>query len=607
MADKVKYSDVLVDQLVELGYTHAFFLGGGNVMHLIESARTRMVCVPVVHEVSAGIGAEYFNVAMRDTNARAVVFVTAGPGLSNLITAISGAWLESRELLVIGGQARTEFLSRGTVRQIGHQEIDGVSITSSITKKAVTIEKPMSFDELKGYSDLTKSGRKGPVFIELCLDVSATFVEPEAATVRAAELATVSAPSVIKAEDAEAIASLYEQSTRPLMLVGHGLPFGAFTEQKAALDTLGLPVATSWNAADYLDYNDPIYAGRPNTYGMRWANAVVQQCDLLLVVGARLGLQQTGFNWQEFAPLAKIVHIDIDPLELAKNNPGADLRIEADAADVFGQLVATLSGVSEKSNREWLSFIAEVKETLTTNEAANQIFDDYVNPFDFVTSLSDVLAGTDSALIPCSSGGSYTTVMQAYRQKVGDLVTNDKALASMGYGLAGAVGTAVALPHKNVVLLEGDGGFAQNYNEIGTVANRNLNLKMVVFDNGGYASIRLSQKAYFDGNYVGCDAETGVGLPDWSQVFDAYGIPSVTLSGPLSESPEAQALLKSKGPGALILKVSKEQPFYPKVTSRIFSDGTMKSNPIHLMFPPLDNELADRVFKYLPEELKYPQ
>lgn len=601
-----KYSDVLIDQLLELGYTHAFFLAGGNVMHLIESARKKMVCVPVVHEVSAGIAAEYFNVAMRETNSRAVVFVTAGPGLTNLVTAIGGAWLESRELLVIGGQARTDFLSRGTVRQIGHQEIDGVGITAGITKKSVTVEKPMTFDDLRGYSELSRSGRKGPVFIELCLDVSATYVERE--SLASTNSISGSEPTFgVSSSQLNEASDLYQASERPLMLVGHGLSFSSFRQNKLLIDNLGLPVSTSWNAADYLDYDDPIYAGRPNTFGMRWSNAIIQQCDLLIVVGARLGLQQTGFNWEEFAPLAKIIHVDIDPLELAKANPGADLRVEADANQSFAPLLEEFARVRKPANSDWLGFIAEIKAALPTNEPSNAIYEDFANPFDFVNSLSDVLTNQDVAIVPCSSGGSYTTVMQAFRQKVGHLLTNDKALASMGYGLAGAIGTAIALPEKNVVLLEGDGGFAQNYGEIGTVANRKLNLKMVVFDNGGYASIRLSQKNSFDGNYIGCDSDTGVGLPEWETVFNAYGIPSVTLSGPLSESSEAQELLQRQGPGAIVLKVSKEQPFYPKIMSRIFSDGKMKSNPIHLMFPPLERELAERVFKFLPEELKHPE
>lgn len=603
MNDTVKYSDVLVDQLVELGYTHCFFLGGGNVMHLIESARTRMECVAVVHEVSAGIAAEYFNVAMREKGQKAVVFVTAGPGLTNLITAISGAWLESRELLIIGGQARTEFLSRGTVRQIGHQEIDGVGITTPITKASVTIEKPMTFGELQAYSELSSNGRKGPVFIELCLDVSATYVDPDSLREQVAIAPKV--PQKTSELFVEEISELWAASERPLILVGQGLSYKTFQKNFTTITDLGIPVATSWNAADYMDYQHPLYAGRPNTYGMRWSNAVIQQCDLLIVAGARLGLQQTGFNWEDFAPLAKVVHIDVDNLELEKANPQTDINILGDANLVLPELLQILSSAEAHDTSEWLDHIALVKSALPVNERENALFPDKANPFEFVEELSQLLAVEDNCLIPCSSGGSYTTIMQSFKQHKGQLLTNNKGLASMGYGLAGAIGTAVALPEKNIVLVEGDGGFAQNLNEVGTVANRNLNLKMVVFDNGGYASIRLSQRAYFDGNYIGCDDSTGIGLPDWETFFSAYGIPVVHVKGSIREESSVKDLILSNGPGAVIVHIDKEQPFYPKLTSRIFPDGTMKSNPLHIMMPSLPKNLADQVFKYLPQELRY--
>ncbi|MDH6537267.1 thiamine pyrophosphate-binding protein [Aurantimicrobium minutum] len=604
MTDSVKYSDVLVEHLVELGYTHCFFLGGGNVMHLIESARTRMECVAVVHEVSAGIAAEYFNVAMREQGKKAVVFVTAGPGLTNLITAIGGAWLESRELLVIGGQARTEFLSRGTVRQIGHQEIDGVGITSPITKASVTIEKPMMFSELKAFSDLSASGRKGPVFIELCLDVSATYVNP--AELYDANKQQLETESNITAElPVMKLTEMWSKSQRPLLLVGQGLSYSVFQENYSLIEQLKLPTATSWNAADYLDFNNPLYAGRPNTYGMRWANAVIQQCDLLIVVGARLGLQQTGFNWEEFAPLASVIHVDIDPLELNKSNPRTDLNILGDANLVLPSLLAEISNSEQTASPDWAEHIAYLKKTLPVNEPENALFPDKANPFEFISELSDLLADGENCLIPCSSGGSYTTVMQSFKQKRGQLLTNDKGLASMGYGLAGAIGTSIALPEKNVVLVEGDGGFAQNLNEVGTVANRKLNLKMVIFDNGGYASIRLSQRAYFDGNYIGCDDSTGIGLPHWESFFSAYGIPVAHVTGSIANEELVKEVLLSSGPGAVIVHIDKEQPFFPKLTSRIFPDGTMKSNPLHIMMPSLTNDVADKVFKYLPENFRY--
>lgn len=599
MSQEIKYSDKLIDDLVKLGYTHCFFVGGGNVMHLLESARTRMICVPVVHEVSAGIAAEYFNVAMRESNSRAVAFVTAGPGLTNMITAIGGAWLESRELLVIGGQARTEFLSRGTVRQIGHQEIDGVGITRAITKASKTIESPLSFEELKAFSDLSRSGRKGPVFLELCLDVSASYI-PIEETPQRTEIVEVPAANV----DFSEVQKLWATAQRPLMLVGQGLEYLTFASQMENLRDLQVPIATSWNAADYLSFDDELYAGRPNTYGMRWANAAIQQSDLVIVVGARLGLQQTGFNWDDFVPVGKIVHLEIDSEELKKDNPGSDLRIQCDANVEFGHLISSLLQSGHKPPTEWLDFIQHLKSELPTNEVHNNIFDEAVNPFAFIDQLSDVATG-DDIVIPCSSGGSYTTVMQAFRQKQGQLITNDKGLASMGYGLAGAIGASLAMPNKRVIHIEGDGGFAQNLSEIGTVANRNLNLKMIVFENGGYASIRVSQKSYFAGNYVGCDAETGVGLPDWEGIFSAYGIPSAHVNSDLANNADALALLNQPGPGALIVHIHKDQPFLPKLTSRIFKDGSMKSNPIHLMHPPLSREKESDVFRFLPESLRH--
>jgi acetolactate synthase I/II/III large subunit len=595
---KRKYSDKFIDDLVRLGYTHCFFVGGGNVMHVLESARTRMVCVAVVNEVSAGIAAEYFNVASRDSGGRAFALVTAGPGLTNLITAISAAWLESRELLVVGGQARTDFLSKGTVRQIGHQEIDGVSITRSITKKAMTVEKPLTFEELRDVTNLSRSGRKGPVFLELCLDVTATFVEDEADN--GVETASPNSSHVFEFDD---LVEKIGKAQRPLFLVGQGLGFKNFQAQLSSLRELGIPVSTTWNSADYLSFDDHLYAGRPNTYGMRWANAVIQQADLVVSLGARLGLQQTGFNWEEFVPVGDVVHFDIDPEELSKSNPETVNTFQCDVNEAFPVLVESLRLSKRNDYSEWREFVQLVKKSLPINESANRLFSSYVNPFDFMSELSELLS-QDAVVIPCSSGGAYTTVMQGFKQKVGQLLTNNKGLASMGYGLAGAIGSAFASPNKAVYLLEGDGGFAQNLSELGTLANQQLNIKLIIFDNGGYASIRVSQKAYFDGNYIGCDQETGVGLPDWNQLFGAYDIPCVQINGPIQENSQALNLLSKPGPGALILRVHKDQPFLPKVTSKIFSDGSMKSNPIHLMTPPLDRETEEKVFCYLPPELR---
>lgn len=602
----MKYSDYFIESLVKLGYTHCFFVGGGNIMHLLESARTRMECIAVVHEVSAGIAAEYFNVANRDSGKRAFAMVTAGPGITNIATAIGGAWLESRELLIIGGQARTDFITHPEVRQIGHQQIDGRSIVEPMSKLAVTVTKPLGLNELRDITDYSRSGRKGPVFVEICLDITAMEVN-QATLETTPALEKHSEPSVatdLSLDEREKLRLLLRNSSRPLFLVGGGLDFESFSNLMPKLLKLGIPIATTWNAVDYLDFNHPLYAGRPNTYGMRWANGAIQQADLVITLGARLGLQQTGFAWQEFAPVGKVVRIELDLNEIQLDQPKTFMNINMDAAKSLSQIleiVETEKFVNDYS--KWHAFIHDLRTQLPLVESATFQYSDFANPFEFVAELSELLNKNDR-VVTCSSGGSYTTMMQVFAQKQGQLLTNNKGLASMGYGLAGAIGTALANPSKRTILVEGDGGFSQNLPELGTVQNRQLNLKLFIFSNKGYASIRVSQKAYFAGAYIGCDAETGVGLPNWGKAFEAYGIPSVEIFGSIRDDKEVMRLLNSDGPAAFIVNIHPDQSFLPKITSKISGDGKMKSNPIHLMDPQLDAELSQKVFKYLPDSLK---
>jgi acetolactate synthase-1/2/3 large subunit len=411
-------------------------------------------------------------------------------------------------------------------------------------------------------------------------------------------------PTQFTSDEATKFTELLKKSSRPLFLVGGGLNFQAFVKLLPQLSQLGIPVATTWNAVDYLDFDHPLYAGRPNTYGMRWANGVIQQADLVITLGARLGLQQTGFAWQEFAPVGNVVRIELDSNELGLDQPKSFMNINMDAANGLTELLQVIEdGRLSNDYSEWRAFISELKGALPVVEDATFQYPGFTNPFEFVAQLGDLLNENDR-VVACSSGGAYTTMMQVFAQKQGQLLTNNKGLASMGYGLAGAIGTALENPAKRTVLVEGDGGFAQNLSELGTVQNRALNLKIFIFSNKGYASIRVSQKAYFAGAYIGCDAETGVGLPDWAKAFDAYGIPSVEISGSLIENEDALRLLRSDGPAAFIVNVHPDQSFLPKITSRISSDGKMKSNPIHLMDPQLDETTAQRVFRFLPDSLK---
>lgn len=594
----LKYSDILIDWLVDEGYTHCFFVGGGNVMHLLESARTRLTCIPVIHEVAGAIATEYFN-EIADGKAKAFVLVTAGPGVTNLVTGVAGAWLESRELLVIAGQARTDALSRGLVRQIGHQEIDGTGIMTPITKLAETIENPLSKSEFQKRIWLGGQGRKGPIFLEFCLDVTGQIVDLEKFVGEEEIERDFSLPAPIT-RDLDSLRDLIEGARRPLFLFGAGINRVFVNDHLNEIEKLGIPVATTWNGADRFPNEHPMYAGRSNTYGMRWSNVLVQQADLVIALGTRLGLQQTGFNWQKFVPVGKLVQVDIDKGELDKATPRKDLTINADANKVLESIFGFKTSAEIT---HWRTFVDQTRELLPVVEEANIKSHQYVEAFSFVAALNQVTSEGET-IIPCSSGGAFTTMMQAYFLKSGQRMVTDKGLASMGYGLSGAIGAAFAKNGTRTILVEGDGGFAQNLQELGTVEINQLNLKIFIFSNQGYASIRTTQKSYFEGKYLGCDRNTGLGFPDWEKIFSAFDIPVITMTNQLFQPSEVRNLFESPGPAAFIVPLDPEQIYYPKVMSKVLKTGKMESNPIHLMTPALPHDVLLKAYKYLPEEFR---
>ena len=526
----MKYSDQFADWLVDDGYTHCFYVAGGNIMHILNSVRTRMTCVPFVHEVGAGIAAEYFNESRDSAEGRAFALVTAGPGLTNIVTAMAGAYLESRDLLVVGGQVKSSDLASGGMRQRGIQEIDGIALAQPVTVSTLQIREPMSRGQVMGVVRRGRAGRKGPVFIDFCLDAQGAEAISEAVRTPGADTSLSMFPQIDPATVAN-VAALLAAAERPLILLGGGISRETAAVLIPAVAALGVPIATTWNAADRIDSAHPLYFGRPNTWGMRWSNVLIQQADLVLALGTRLGMQQTGFNWQRFAPLAHVVQVDID--------------------ETVQQLSVALSG--------------------------------------------------DDIVVPCSSGGAFTVMMQAFAQQGGQRIVTDKGLASMGYGLSGAIGASLAHLASRTILIEGDGGFAQNLQELGTVAAQQLNLKIFLFSNAGYASIRMTQRNYFDGAYMGCDTSTGLGLPNWPRLFSAYGIPVKELDSANPIDGDTRQRLLARGPAAFIVSIDPEQTFYPKINSRVTESGTMESSPLHLMFPPLDEDVAKVVLPYLRE------
>jgi len=572
----LKFSDQIAEWLVELGYSHCFLVGGGNIMHLIESFSKRMTCVPVMHEVAAGIAAEYFNQTSKEK--KALALVTAGPGLTNIVTALAGAFLESRELLVIGGQSKTSDLARGQLRQRGIQEIDGVAIAAPVSIVSKLMDVVMTAKEFHRFINVGINKRQGPVFLEIPLDIQAR--EVERSSIQFNQKSSVDYE--IAGNLTQEIASKMKRAKRPVILLGGGVSRVCVKELRDSLSLIDCPLMTTWNAADRIPAGQVNYFGRPNTWGQRYANMILQQTDLLVAIGTRLGLQQTGFNYQQFVAKGEVVQVDIDLAELQKGHPRVDYPILCDANIFLYDLVKYDLG----THKEWMLYANEIKQHFPLIESSNKTNDGYFSPFKFVSQLSSVCDKTD-IIIPCSSGGAFTTMMQGFLQKNDQVIVTNKGLAAMGYGLSGALGAAFANPMERVVLVEGDGGFAQNLQEVGTAAVNNLNIKIFLFDDGGYASIRMTQKNYFGGRYVGCDAQTGLGMPNWEKLFSAWNVPVCSLKDGFHNSPEFISKFNAKGVCAFLVPIDPEQTYFPKIMSRLTQAGAMESNPLHLMAPEL--------------------
>jgi acetolactate synthase-1/2/3 large subunit len=595
----VKYSVAVMQWLLELGYRHCYFVAGGNIMHLLNAARTSMICKPFVHEVAAGIAAEYHNETLQDPDyGKAFVLVTAGPGLTNTLTAIAGAYLESRELLILGGQAKTADLATNGLRQRGIQEVDGVTMASPVSVLAEQLLEPWDKQRfvnavLKGCSD-----RNGPVFLEFPLDVQAVSFSQNNE-----DISVVYPPKInplfidVANQSVDDLADRLRLANRPVLLIGGGVNRVTAREILPQLRVHKIPTMTTWNASDRISVAEEFYCGRPNTWGQRSANIILQQADLIIALGTRLGLQQTGFNWQEFAPLAKVVQVEIDPAELKKGHPKVDLAIQGDANTLLKSLV---NQPDLGNHQSWLEFSQQVRKSIPISEPINITREGYLNPFDFVLWLSNQCSPKD-VIVPCSSGGAFTVMMQAFLQQEGQVIVTNKGLASMGYGLSGAIGACFANPDRRVILVEGDGGFCQNLQELATVSSNNLRLKTFIFSNEGYASIRMTQRNYFDGAYLGCDTKTGLGFPNWRKLIEAFDISFVELNPYNLDSEAFQAAWKADQPTCFIVNLDPEQTYFPKISSYITPEGSMRSNPLHRMSPDLDDSIEKIVMQYLNE------
>lgn len=593
----LKYADLIGEWLVELGYTHCFFVAGGGIMHLLDGFRNRFECIPVVHEVTAGICAEHFNQCTHASQ-RAFALVTTGPGLTNIVTAVAGCYVEHRELLVIAGQVKSTDLLSFPERQRGVQEIDGSGICASITVRSECLRAPISRARFMSLALAAQGPHPGPLLIEVCLDVQGAQVDPGALSKQDESIRN----TIIQhhENDISDMRKRLKVARRPLMLLGGLVSRKAARDSLPHFERLGLPTATTTSAIDRVPTDSPIFAGRPGTWGgQRAANLVLAQSDLILVFGAQLDLQQTGFNYREYAPQAQLVQVFPSQTELNRSSPPACSKVLASPDTALEALLAE----AEWDDKDgWGDYVREVRALVPSLEPANTSEEGYVNSFRFLKNLSRATHASD-VLALCSSGGTFTGALQNYEIAHEQLATTSAAHASMGYGLATAIGAAFADRSRRVVLTEGEGGFSQNLQELAVLKRFSLPVKMFLLENQGYASIRATQKKFFNGAYLGCDPETGLAFPNWEKLFEAYEIPCrFLLEGEMDEVSLRKLLEQRTGPEAWIVRVDPNQPNWPAVSTILSPDGSLVSSPIYDMLPKLPDDVMARVGRYLPNK-----
>ena len=592
---KVKLSDYIGGFLSGSGVKDVFLLPGGGCMHLLDSIGSRedINTICCLHEQAAVIAAEAYG---QYSNHVGVALVTTGPGGTNAITGVAGAWIDSTPLLVLSGQVKRPDLLRHTgVRQMGIQEVDIVSLVAPITKYAVTVMEPERIKyHMQKALHLATSGRKGPVWIDVPLDVQGSLVEEEKLDGFPVPV-NLTDRQGIKNKAREAL-SLLSRAQRPVILVGNGVrTAGGQALFDQVIERLKIPVLATWKAADLVPENHGLYCGKPGAIGQRGANFTQQNADWLLTLGARLDLCQVAHNYPNFARAAKKIIVDIDAAEIKKLKTfgmGIDVAARCDAGLFLRELLDLLDGTERKDYTQWLDRCRQWKRRYPVVLAQYKKTAGPINPYAFVDVLSELLTSED-LLVPGSSGGCAEIVQQAYRLKPGQRILNTPGLGAMGFGLPAAIGACLASGKRRTISIIGDGGFQHNIQELETLSRLRLPIKIFILNNGGYGSIKNMQENHFACRYVACNPQSGLTLPDIPRVAAAYGLKTVRIEGQKNLKERISEVIQRDGTIICDLMMDADVPTAPRVSSHVLPDGRIESKPMEDLWPFLDRAEFD--------------
>jgi acetolactate synthase-1/2/3 large subunit len=582
--NKVRVVDYLIGHLADLGLRDIFLLPGGGAMYLNDAiaCEERIKPVPCHHEQACGIAAEAYG--RTSSLGFGVAMVTTGPGATNIVTPVAGAWIESLPLLVISGQVkRPDALNGRDIRQGGVQEVDIISIVKPITKFAVTIQ--AAADTRKCLEEALwhmQHGRPGPVWIDVPLDIQAAPIDP--ASLVGFKPKAVDLKSDFQGQIGQ-LNAMVEGSERPIFLIGHGVRIAGATDLfKKIAEKLQIPCVFTWNAADTFHWDHELYIGRPGVVAARAPNFAIQNSDCLISIGCRLDNVITAYNPAGFARAAKKIIVDVDQNELDRHAMPIDLKICITAIDFIDAWSKQLPKL--RDIQAWRNTCLGWKRRYTPLDG--KIFDTTspIGHFQLVDKLSDAI-GENCLVVTGSSGLAVEVFYTAFRNKVGQRMFLTSGLGSMGYGLPAAIGACIGSGGLPTVCVESDGSLMLNLQELATLKQLNLPITLVIMNNNGYASIRNTQKNYFNERYIGSNPESGLLIPDFMAIARAMGIRCVRVQD-ISEL--TSSIFDHK---LCIVEVMLEENVVlsPKVAALPQPDGSIISMPLEDMSPLLPRDL----------------
>jgi acetolactate synthase I/II/III large subunit len=584
----MKVSDYIFSELAALGIKDVFTVSGGAAMHLLDSLGTNkdLNFTTTHHEQAAAMAAEG---NARMTGKPGVALVTSGPGGTNTLTGVCGAWIDSIPTIFLSGQVTSNTLIEGTgLRQFGIQESDIISMVKSVTKYAVVLKDPNQVKyHLQKAIYLATTGRPGPVWLDIPLDIQSKHITPEECTSFQPEEHKASEKDVLN-EQVEKCIELLKKSERPVLISGYGVRLAKGEKEFLELITkLGIPVISSWTTSDLISSSHELSIGRSGIFGDRAGNFTVQNSDLVLSIGSRLSVPQVGYNFPLFARAAKKIIVDIDTAELTKPSLKPELPIKADAKEFMLEMLEQLRDAEPFKISNWLKRCKDWKKKYPVVLPEYKECENAVNSFHFIQVLSDKL--DEKAVIITDMGTSFTCTMQTFKTKLGQRLFTSSGHASMGFGLPGAIGACIGNNRKDTICISGDGGLQMNIQEFQTIVHYNLPIKLFVLNNKGYLTIKATQQNHF-GRFVGAEQSSGVTCPDITKIATAYGLPNIRISNTEELNLKLDSVLQTTGPIVCEIIMDENQPLIPRVSSLKKPDGTIISKPIEDLYPFLSRE-----------------